>query len=70
MKKIILTVEGMHCEGCENRIKNSLELLEGVESVTCSYQEKQVEINLKEDFDLGVIKEQIEDLGFEVTSKI
>ena len=30
MKEIILNVEGMACEGCENRIQNSLKNIEGI----------------------------------------
>ena len=30
MKKIILGIEGMHCEGCSNRLTKVLQALDGV----------------------------------------
>lgn len=66
MKEIILNVEGMSCEGCENRIKNAVSNIEGVESVEASHQEKKVKINLTKDVDINTIKETITDLDFEV----
>ena len=37
MKETELNVKGMACEGCENRIKNALKNVEGVESVTADH---------------------------------
>ena len=37
MKEIILNVEGMMCEGCENRIKNALGTIEGVIDVSAKH---------------------------------
>lgn len=66
MKEIKIKVKGMHCSGCENRIKNSLELLDEVENVSASSSEGEVLVTLKKEINLELIKEQIEDLGFEV----
>lgn len=66
MKEIKIKVKGMHCAGCENRIKNSLELLDEVESITASSSEGEVVVTLNKEIDLEVIKYKIEDLGFEV----
>lgn len=66
MKEIKIKVKGMHCSGCENRIKNSLELLEEVKSVSASSSEGEVKVILNNEINLELIKEQIEDLGFEV----
>lgn len=64
--KTILKVKGMHCEGCENRIKNVLASVENVEEVKADHETKEVEIKSTETLDLNEIKEKIEDLGFEV----
>ena len=33
MKELKLKVEGMVCEGCENRVKSAISLMDGVENV-------------------------------------
>lgn len=66
MKEIKIKVKGMHCSGCENRIKKVLELLDEVESVSASSSEGEVIVTLNKEINLELIKEQIEDLGFEV----
>ncbi len=66
MKEIKIKVKGMHCSGCENRVKKVLELLDEVESVSASSSEGEVTIILNKEINLEIIKEQIEDLGFEV----
>lgn len=66
MKEIKIKVKGIHCSGCENRIKKVLELLDEVESVSASSSEGEVIVTLNKEINLELIKEQIEDLGFEV----
>ena len=65
MKEIILNVEGMMCEGCENRIQNSLKNIEGIEKVVANHKEKIVTI-VGENVDIDKVKERIEDIGFKV----
>lgn len=66
MKEIKIKVKGMHCSGCENRIKKVLESLDEVESVSASSSKGEVTVTLNKEINLELIKEQIEDLGFEV----
>ena len=66
MKEIILKVTGMMCEGCENRIKNAVKNMEGVETVVANHQEGTVKLSLNENADISKIKEKIEDIGFAV----
>ena len=66
MKEIILKVEGMVCGGCEKRVENILSSLEGIETVEASHEENMVKIKLNKDLNIDLIKEKIEDLGFEV----
>ena len=65
MKEIIINVEGMMCEGCENRIQNSLKSIEGIKEVKANYKEKTVTI-VGESVDIDKVKEKIEDIGFVV----
>ncbi len=65
MKEIILKVEGIECQGCENRIQNAVKTIEGVEKVVASHENGTVVVNADE-VDVEEIKEKIEDLGFTV----
>ena len=66
MKELELKVEGMMCNGCENRVKNSVGNIEGVEKVEASHETGLVKVFLNKDVDENVIKETIEDIGYEV----
>ena len=63
-KDIVKTIyiEGMHCEGCVNRIKNVLNNFKEVKK--CQVDLGKEEIVLKKDIYLSIIKEKIESLGF------
>lgn len=66
MKNIVIIVNGMHCSGCENRIKNILSDIEGVEEVKANYKDGIVTVNANENIDVSILNEKIEDLGFNV----
>lgn len=66
MKETIINVEGMVCGGCENRVVNALKDIDGVESVIANHENGKVTVTSNGDINMGVIKEKIEDLGFEV----
>lgn len=67
MENITLKVSGMHCSGCEKRVKNALESIKGIKKVNASYLNQNVEITFKKNTaSLDKIKEIIEDLGFKV----
>ena len=66
MKEIEVKVNGMMCGGCENRVKNALSSLDNVENVEASHIEGTVKVISNQEINIDVIKEKIEDLGFEV----
>ena len=66
MKETILKVNGMECGGCENRIKNALSTIEGIESVDADYKTGIVKVKSDEKVEKEEMKEKIEDIGFEV----
>ncbi len=66
MKETIIKVEGMVCNGCENRVQNALKTIDGVESVVANHTDGTVTINSKEEVTENVMKEKIEDIGFQV----
>ncbi len=57
-------IEGMHCEGCINRVKNVLSNIKEIKSYQVDLEK--AEIILKKEIDLNIIKEKIENLGFKV----
>lgn len=68
--KIEIRISGMSCTGCENRVENVLKNIENVESVNANYNTGIVEIetnNIKDlDLDIDMIKETLEDLGYDI----
>ena len=66
--KIEIRISGMSCTGCENRVENVLKNVENIESVNANYNTGIVEIetnNIK-DLDIDMIKETLEDLGYDI----
>lgn len=66
MKEIIINVEGMVCGGCENRVKNALSEIDGVEKVEASYETGIVKVVVSENVERKILEEVIDDIGFEV----
>ena len=66
MKEMTIKVSGMVCGGCENRVKNAVNSIEGVEEVTADHTSGVVTIKANEDVLEEKVKEKIEDIGFEV----
>lgn len=46
METLMLTVEGMDCSGCEQRIQRVVGRLEGVRRVTADHQRGQIQVVL------------------------
>jgi len=46
MQNLILNVEGMSCSHCENRVKNAVSSLNGVNSVNVDLANKKVSMHL------------------------
>ena len=66
MKETIIKVEGMVCNGCENRVQNALKTIEGVEKVVANHTNGTVIVTSKNEVEENVMKEKIEDIGFKV----
>ena len=66
MKKIVLGIEGMHCDGCVNRLTKVLIALDGVVDAKVSLENKSAEIEYDEnELELDDIKQAVSDAGFE-----
>ncbi len=66
MNEIKLNVDGMVCEGCEKRVVNVISDIDGVVEVTANHKEGTVIIKSNKEIDEEIIREKIEDLGFEI----
>ncbi len=66
MKETIIKIEGMVCNGCENRVQNALKTIEGIEEVIADHTNGTVKIISKNDVSEDIIKEKITDIGFQV----
>ncbi len=66
MKEIVLNVKGMVCNGCENRVKNALKNIDGVEEVLANHETGVVKVTSNEDVSKEKLEETVEDIGFEV----
>ena len=66
--KIEIRISGMSCTECENRVENVLKNIENVESVNANYNTGIVEIETNDikNLDIDVIKEILEDLGYDI----
>lgn len=66
MKETIIKVEGMVCNGCENRVQNALKTIKGVENVVANHINGTVTVTSSNEVEENTLKEKIEDIGFEV----
>lgn len=66
--KIEIRISGMSCTGCENRVENVLKNIENIESVNANYNTGIVEIETNDikNLDIDMIKEALEDLGYDI----
>lgn len=69
MKETKLIVNGMMCGGCENRVKNAIKNIEGVEKVTADHNTGKVIIISNNEVSEEIIKETLEDIGYEVVKE-
>ena len=63
--KLIFNVDGMKCVGCENRIKNVVGDIDGVNKVIADHKKGVVTVLCEKDLSNEIIQ-AIEDIGFEV----
>ena len=69
MKETNLIVNGMICGGCENRVKNAIKNIEGVENVTADHNTGKVIVISDNEVSEEIIKEALEDIGYEVVKE-
>ncbi len=67
MEKTIL-ISGMTCGHCVKRVENALLGVSGVVAVVVNLEEKNAVVELNVDVDDNLLKEAIDDVGYEVES--
>ena len=67
MEQVELSVTGMTCTGCENRIERTLKALDGIRQVNADHQAGTVTVMLDEaQSDEAAVRARIEHAGYEV----
>lgn len=66
-KKIIVGIEGMHCDKCAMKVDKALEDLSDVDSVKVNLNKKTATIYYTDTIDSLQIQKIIEELGYTVT---
>ena len=66
IKTMVFKIDGMHCENCSNRVKRSINRLDGV-SAKVNLRKKEAVVLYELDIADDVITKEIEDLGYKVT---
>ena len=67
--KMKYNVSNMKCEGCENRIKNSLKMIKGVKEVDANHNTGEVIVELKNEKINSEVKDLLNNLDFAVISE-
>lgn len=68
MIETIINVKGMVCGGCENRVKNALGEIEGIEKVEADYKTGIVKVLSNDNVNKRTMEDVIEDIGFEINN--
>lgn len=63
-----LVIEGMSCNHCKMRVENALKGVEGVSNAVVDLADKSAIVTLNADVDAAVLKESVEDAGYDVVS--
>ena len=66
MVKVIMEVEGMHCEMCESRVNNAVKAIVAPQSITSSAKNNRTEFVAAEAPDEAAVRAAVEDMGFSV----
>ena len=65
-KKTVVTIEGMSCNHCKNKVEFTLQTIENVNKVKVDLKSKQAIISSKTEIDKNNIKNIVEELGYKV----
>lgn len=69
MKKIKLSIEGMHCASCAGNVEKSLKTVKGVREAKVSLLFKKAEVEAEEGINLDEIKKSVAKIGYKAEVK-
>lgn len=64
VKKFV--VNGIHCKNCKKHVEEALKSIEGIKKVKVDLESGNTVIKSKEEISENIIKEKIEEAGFDV----
>ena len=67
MKKVKITIEGMHCASCASNIEKSVKKVRGVKECSVSLMLKKGTIECEDGVDAEELKKSVARLGYKVT---
>ena len=67
MKKLKLTIEGMHCASCASNIEKILKKISGVKEVSVSLMLKKGTVEAEDNVSEDEIKKAVAKVGYKVT---
>ena len=68
--KKVIEIEGMHCEGCVNRVTNVLSSISGVKNCKVSLEDKKAYLVLSKEIPDFIFQEKIENIGFQMKKNV
>ena len=68
MKKLKLTIDGMHCASCASNVERSLKNVKGVGEISVSVMTKKGFVEAEDDVKTEDIEKAIERVGFKLKS--
>lgn len=70
MKKVVLKIEGMSCDGCKNRLEKFLSKKEEIKNVKVSLDEKLAYIECDDEVSTDKLNEYVSDCGYESLGEV
>ncbi len=67
MKKIKITIEGMHCSSCATNVERSLKKVSGIKDASVSLMLKKGTIEAKDSVSEDEIKKAVSKVGYKIT---
>ncbi len=67
MKKLKLTIEGMHCASCASNIERSVKKIRGVKEVSVSLMLKKGTVEAEDSVSEDEIKKAVSKVGYKVS---
>ncbi len=64
MKKIVLKIEGMSCDGCRNRLEKFLSKKKGIQKVEVSLEKKLAYIECEDNVSIDELNDYVDDAGY------